>query len=477
MNYQAVIGLEVHAQMLTDSKIFCGCSTKFGAEPNSSICPVCTAQPGVLPVLNKKVVEFGIRAALATHGEVCDGSWFARKNYFYPDLPKGYQISQYEHPLAKGGHVEIETDGAKKKIGLIRIHMEEDAGKLLHDERAPQSYVDLNRTGVPLLEIVSEPDMNTPQEAGAYLKKLRSILRYLEVCDGNMEEGSFRCDANVSVRPEGVSKLGTRTELKNMNSFKNVEKALEYEIKRQIQVVSDGGEVRQETRLWNDARDITESMRSKEEAHDYRYFPDPDLVAMMVDRPWIERIKLALPELPDRKVERFVRDYGIPRYDAEVLSAEKEMADYFEAVVGRNAPPKQASNWIMTELMRELKENRLDIADSPIDPVNFADLINLIEAGTISGRIAKTVFSEMAKTGKSAGEIVKSGGLTQISDPAQIEEAIRRVVSSFPKEAADFRAGKEKLLTFFVGQVMKETKGKANPQLVNDLLSKVLRQP
>jgi aspartyl-tRNA(Asn)/glutamyl-tRNA(Gln) amidotransferase subunit B len=474
MDYQAVIGLEVHAQMLTDSKIFCGCSTKFGAEPNSSICPVCTAQPGVLPVLNKRVVEFGIRTALATNGEVCNGSWFARKNYFYPDLPKGYQISQYEHPLAKGGYIEIETDGNKKKIGLTRIHMEEDAGKLLHDEHAPQSYVDLNRTGVPLLEIVSEPDINTPQEAGAYLKKLRSILRYLEVCDGNMEEGSFRCDANVSVRPAGTRELGTRAELKNMNSFRNVEKALEYEIKRQIQVLEDGGTVIQETRLWNDARDITESMRSKEEAHDYRYFPDPDLVALMIDRQWIEHIKRELPELPDPKVERFVRDYGIPHYDAEVLCAEKEMADYFEAVVGQSAPPKQASNWIMTELMRELKENRRDIADSPISPVNFAGLINLIEAGTISGRIAKTVFSEMVKTGKSAGDIVKDQGLTQISDPARIEEVIRRVVGSFPKEAADLKAGKGKLLTFFVGQVMKETGGKANPQMVNDLLNKVL---
>ncbi|MBN2224497.1 MAG: Asp-tRNA(Asn)/Glu-tRNA(Gln) amidotransferase subunit GatB [Deltaproteobacteria bacterium] len=477
MNYQAVIGLEVHAQMLTDSKIFCGCSTKFGAEPNSSICPVCTAQPGVLPVLNKKVVEFGIKTALATHGEVCDGSWFARKNYFYPDLPKGYQISQYEHPLARGGHVEIETDGGKKKIGLTRIHMEEDAGKLLHDEHAPQSYVDLNRTGVPLLEIVSEPDINSPQEAGAYLKKLRSILRYLEVCDGNMEEGSFRCDANVSVRPAGAHELGTRTELKNMNSFRNVEKALEYEIKRQVQVLEDGGRVNQETRLWNDARDITESMRSKEEAHDYRYFPDPDLVALTVDHRWIEQIRQSLPELPDHKVERFVCDYGIPHYDAQVLCAEKEMADYFEAVVRENAPPKQASNWIMTELMRELKENRRDIADSPINPVDFAGLINLIEAGTISGKIAKTVFSEMAKTGKTAQEIVRSQGLTQISDPTRIEEVIRRVVGGFPKEAADFRAGKERLLGFFVGRVMKETQGKANPQLVNDLLQKVLSEP
>ncbi len=354
--------------------------------------------------------------------------------------------------------------------------MEEDAGKLLHDERSPQSYVDLNRTGVPLLEIVSEPDINTPQEAGAYLKKLRSILRYLEVCDGNMEEGSFRCDANVSVRPEGARELGTRTELKNMNSFRNVEKALEYEIKRQIGVVKDGGKVVQETRLWNDARDITESMRSKEEAHDYRYFPDPDLVALTVDGRWIEQIEQGLPELPDRKVERFVADYGIPRYDAEVLCAEKEMADYFEAVVAEKAPAKQASNWIMTELMRELKENRRDITDSPIDPAGLAGLINLIEAGTISGKIAKTVFAEMAKMGKSAGEIVESQGLVQISDPGRIEEVIRGVVARFPAEAADFRAGKEKLLGFFVGQVMKETKGKANPQLVNDLLQKVLTE-
>jgi aspartyl-tRNA(Asn)/glutamyl-tRNA(Gln) amidotransferase subunit B len=476
MNYQAVIGLEVHAQLLTDSKIFCGCSTKFGADPNSSICPVCTAQPGVLPVLNRKVVEFAVKTALATHGEVCDRSWFARKNYFYPDLPKGYQISQYEHPLSKGGYIEIETDGVKKKIGLIRIHMEEDAGKLVHDERAPQSYVDLNRTGVPLMEIVSEPDINTPQEAGAYLKKLRSILRYLEVCDGNMEEGSFRCDANVSVRPEGTHKLGTRTELKNMNSFRNVEKALEYEIKRQTGLLQEGGTVTQETRLWNDARDVTESMRSKEEAHDYRYFPDPDLVTLVVDRQWIERIEGGLPELPDRKVERFEREYGIPRYDAEVLSAEKEMADYFEAVIGEQASPKQASNWIMTELMRELKESHRDITDSPISPRNFAGLIRLIEAGTISGKIAKTVFAEMVKTGKSAEDIVKGQGLTQISDPSQIEEVIRRVVASFPKEAADFRAGKEKLLTFFVGQVMKETRGKANPQMVNELLQRVLSE-
>ncbi len=365
MNYQAVIGLEVHAQMLTASKIFCGCSTKFGADPNSSICPVCTAQPGVLPVLNKKVVEFAVKTALATHGEVADRSWFARKNYFYPDLPKGYQISQYEFPLAKGGYIEIETGGVAKKVGLIRIHMEEDAGKLLHDERAPHSYVDLNRTGVPLMEIVSEPDINSPQEAGAYLRKLRSILRYLEVCDGNMEEGSFRCDANVSVMPEGSKELGTRTELKNMNSFKNVEKALDYEIVRQTKVLNEGGKVIQETRLWNDARDITESMRSKEEAHDYRYFPDPDLVALVVDSAWIEEIRKGLPELPDQKVARFVHDYGIPRYDAEVLSAEKEMADYFEEVVRYRAPAKQASNWIMTELMRELKEARRDITEVP----------------------------------------------------------------------------------------------------------------
>ena len=474
MNYTAVIGLEVHAQLLTDSKIFCGCSTAFGAEPNSHICPVCTAMPGVLPVLNRRVVEFGIRTALATSGEITEFAQFARKNYFYPDLPKGYQISQYEFPLAKGGFVEIETNGEKKKIGLTRIHMEEDAGKLLHDDKAPVSYVDLNRTGVPLLEIVSEPDMSTPEEAGEYLRKLRTILRYLEVCDGNMEEGSFRCDANISVMPEGSKTLGTRAELKNMNSFRNVERALEYEIQRQIEVLEDGGSVVQETRLWNDQKSITESMRGKEEAHDYRYFPDPDLVPLRVDRKWIDEIKDELPELPDEKIGRFQSEYSLPDYDARVLASEKELAEYFEATVSAGAPPKPASNWIMVELLHKLNDEKIFIADSPILPADMARLIGLIEDETISGKIAKTVFAEMYDTKKSPDVIVKEQGLMQITDAGEIAAIVDGIIAVHPDEAAAYRGGKENLLKFFIGQVMKETKGKANPKLVNDLVKEKL---
>ncbi|MBN1881734.1 MAG: Asp-tRNA(Asn)/Glu-tRNA(Gln) amidotransferase subunit GatB [Deltaproteobacteria bacterium] len=474
MKYTAVIGLEVHAQLLTDSKIFCGCSTAFGAEPNSHICPVCTAMPGVLPVLNRRVVEFGIRAALATSGEIAEFAQFARKNYFYPDLPKGYQISQYEYPLAKGGHVEIETNGEKKKIGLTRIHMEEDAGKLVHDDKAPFSYVDLNRTGVPLLEIVSEPDMSTPEEAGEYLRKLRSILRYLGVCDGNMEEGSFRCDANISVMPEGSKTLGTRTELKNMNSFRNVERALEYEIHRQIEVLEDGGSVVQETRLWNDQKNITESMRGKEEAHDYRYFPDPDLVPLRVDREWIAMIKTELPELPDEKIRRFQSEYNLSDYDARVLASEKELAEYFEETVSAGAPPKPASNWIMVELLHKLNDDKVFIADSPIPPKDMARLIGLIEDETISGKIAKTVFAEMYDTHKSPEVIVKEQGLVQITDSGEIAAIVDDIIAAHPDEVAAYRGGKENLLKFFIGQVMKETKGKANPKLVNDLVKKKL---
>ena len=474
MKYTAVIGLEVHAQLLTDSKIFCGCSTAFGAEPNSHICPVCTAMPGVLPVLNRRVVEFGIRAALATRGEIAEFAQFARKNYFYPDLPKGYQISQFEFPLAKGGYVEIEINGTKKKIGLTRIHMEEDAGKLLHDDKAPVSYVDLNRTGVPLLEIVSEPDMRTPEEAGEYLRRLRSILRYLEVCDGNMEEGSFRCDANISVMPEGSKTFGTRAELKNMNSFRNVERALEYEIQRQIEVLEDGGNVVQETRLWNDQKNITESMRSKEEAHDYRYFPDPDLVPLRVDREWIDRISTKLPELPDEKIQRFHSEYGLSDYDARVLAAEKELAEYFEKTVSAGAPPKPASNWIMVELLHKLNDDKVFIADSPIPPGDMARLIGLIENETISGKIAKTVFAEMYDTQKPPETIVKEQGLMQITDSGEIAAIVDTIIAAHPDEVAAFRGGKDNLLKFFIGQVMKETKGKANPKLVNDLVKEKL---
>lgn len=474
MNYTAVIGLEVHAQLLTDSKIFCGCSTSFGAEPNSHICPVCTAMPGVLPVLNRRVVEFGIRTALATRGEIAEFAQFARKNYFYPDLPKGYQISQYEFPLAKGGYIEIETNGEKKKVGLTRIHMEEDAGKLLHDDKAPVSYVDLNRTGVPLLEIVSEPDMTTPEEAGEYLRKLRSILRYLRVCDGNMEEGSFRCDANISVMPEGSKTFGTRAELKNMNSFRNVERALEYEIQRQIEVLEDGGSVVQETRLWNDQKSITESMRGKEEAHDYRYFPDPDLVPLRVDRKWIDQIKTELPELPDEKILRFQSEYNLSDYDARVLASERELAEYFEETVSAGATPKPASNWIMVELLHKLNDDKISITDSPISPKDMARLIGLIEDETISGKIAKTVFAEMYETQKPPETIVTEQGLMQITDTGEITAIVDSVIAAHPDEVAAYRGGKDNLLKFFIGQVMKETKGKANPKLVNDLVKEKL---
>ena len=474
MKYTAVIGLEVHAQLLTDSKIFCGCSTAFGAEPNSHICPVCTAMPGVLPVLNRRVVEFGIRTALATGGEIAEFAQFARKNYFYPDLPKGYQISQYEFPLAKGGYIEIETNGAKKKVGLTRIHMEEDAGKLLHDDKAPVSYVDLNRTGVPLLEIVSEPDMRTPEEAGEYLRKLRSILRYLRVCDGNMEEGSFRCDANISVMPEGSKTFGTRAELKNMNSFRNVERALEYEIQRQAEVLEDGGSVIQETRLWNDQKGITESMRGKEEAHDYRYFPDPDLVPLRVDREWIDRIKTELPELPDEKIRRFQSEHKLSDYDARVLATERELAEYFEETVSAGAPPKPASNWIMVELLHKLNDDKVFITDSPISPKDMARLIGLIEDETISGKIAKTVFAEMYETHKPPETIVTEQGLMQITDTGEIAAIVDSIIAAHPDEVAAFKGGKDNLLKFFIGQVMKETKGKANPKLVNDLVKEKL---
>ena len=385
MDYEVVIGLEVHAQLLTQSKIFCGCPTQFGAPPNTQVCPVCLGMPGVLPVLNQKVVEFGLKLALATHCQIAAYSRFARKNYFYPDLPKGYQISQYELPLAEHGYVDIEVDGAHKRIGLTRIHMEEDAGKLIHDEQLPVSYVDLNRTGVPLLEIVSEPDLRTPEEAAAYLKALRNILLYLEICDGNMEEGSLRCDANISLRPRGSTTLGVKTELKNMNSFRNVQRALEYEIRRQRSLLEAGQDIIQETRLWDANKGKTYSMRGKEEAHDYRYFPDPDLVPLVISPEWIETVRATLPELPDAKKARFISQYDLPDYDAGVLTAEKALADYFEDCVRFFPQPKKVSNWIMSELMRELKKEDQGVETCPVSPQALARLLALVEEGTISG--------------------------------------------------------------------------------------------
>lgn len=478
MEYEPVIGLEVHAQLLTRSKIFCGCSTTFGEEPNTQTCPVCTGQPGSLPVVNRKAVEFAIRLGLATHCRIAPFSLFARKNYFYPDLPKGYQISMYEHPLAENGYIEITVNGVKKKIRIIRIHMEEDAGKLKHGETpetSPYSYVDFNRTGVPLVEIVSGPDLRSPQEAGEYLRRLRAILQYLEICTGDMEKGTFRCDANVSVRRVGQKEFGTRTELKNMNSFKHVEKALEYEIKRQIELLRSGEEVVQETRLFDANTGITISMRGKEEAHDYRYFPDPDLVPLRIDEHWIEEIRASLPELPDQKKERFIQQYQIPEYDAEILTSTKAMANYFEETVSLFPEPKTVSNWIMVELLRELKRDEREIDQCPITPRHLAGMLELIKNGTISGKIAKDVFEEMYRTGEEAEKIVRERGWVQILDRGEIEKAIDQVIETCAKQVDEYRKGKEKIFGFLVGEVMKKTRGKANPQLVNELLRKKLK--
>jgi len=477
MEYEPVIGLEVHAQLLTQSKIFCSCSTRFGEEPNTLTCPVCTGSPGSLPVLNKKVVEYTLRAALATHCRIASYSLFARKNYFYPDLPKGYQISQYELPLTVAGYIDIQIDSQKKRIGIIRIHMEEDAGKLLHDlstESGARSYVDFNRTGVPLIEIVSAPDIRTPEEAASYLRKLRAILMFLDICDGNMEEGSFRCDANISLRPKGREALGVKTELKNMNSFRNVQRALDFEIRRQTALLDQGEKIVQETRLWDTARGVTSSMRSKEEAHDYRYFPDPDLVPLVIDSQWIEEIRASLPELPESKKERFIREYGIPEYDAEVLTTSKPLANYYEVCLRHYPKPKIVSNWILSELLRELKKDEREIEECPVPALHLSELLKLIAEGTISGKIAKSVFEEMYRSGKRAEEIVLAEGWVQVSDAAELEKIVEQVLATNSKEVEAYRKGKEKLFGFFVGQVMKATQGKANPQMVNEILKKKL---
>ncbi len=473
-----MIGLEVHAQLLTQSKIFCGCSTTFGEAPNTLICPVCTGQPGSLPVVNRKVVQFAIKLGLATHCRIAPYSLFARKNYFYPDLPKGYQISMYEFPLAEDGFVEITVDGKKKRIKIIRIHLEEDAGKLKHGETpetASFSYVDFNRTGVPLVEIVSGPDIRSPQEAGDYLRELRAILQYLEISTGDMEKGNFRCDANVSVRPKGQKEFGTRTELKNMNSFRHVEMALEYEIKRQISLLEDGEEVVQETRLWDVDQGITASMRGKEEAHDYRYFPDPDLVPLKTDEDWIEEIRKGLPELPSEKRERFTEQYRIPEYDAMILTSTKPLSVYYEETLRLFPEPKTVSNWIMGDLLRELKRDEREIDQCPVTPAHLAEMLKMIKDGTISGKIAKDVFEEMYKSGEKPSKIVQEKGWVQILDKGEIEGAIDKAMQANPKLVEDYRKGKEKLFGFFVGEVMKETKGKANPKLVNELLKEKLK--
>ncbi|TCO67693.1 Asp-tRNA(Asn)/Glu-tRNA(Gln) amidotransferase subunit GatB [Caldanaerobacter subterraneus] len=473
MKYEAVIGLEVHAELLTDSKIFCGCSTKFGSEPNTQVCPVCLGLPGTLPVLNKKVVEYAVRAGLALNCTIANFSKMDRKNYFYPDLPKAYQISQYDLPLCSNGYIEIEVEGGTKRIGIKRIHIEEDAGKLLH-EGTDGSLVDYNRAGVPLIEIVSEPDISTPEEAYQYLVKLKSILEYTEVSDCKMQEGSLRVDTNVSVRPVGTTDLGTKIELKNLNSFKAVQKALEYEIKRQIKVLEEGGTIVQETRRWNEAKGITEPMRTKEEAHDYRYFPEPDLVPIIVTEEWKEEIRKTLPEMPDAKRERFITQYGLPEYDAKVITSSKKMADFFEKCASNYHSPKIVSNWLMGEFARLLNDTGREIDEVPITPDMLIELLKLVDDNVISGSIAKTVFEEMFFTGKNPQIIVEEKGLRQIADEGELRRIVRKVIEENPKSVEDYKKGKEKALGFLVGQVMKETKGKANPQLTNQLLREEL---
>jgi aspartyl-tRNA(Asn)/glutamyl-tRNA(Gln) amidotransferase subunit B len=478
MKYQVVIGLEVHTQLTTKTKIFCGCSTRFGSQPNSQTCPVCLGFPGALPVLNEKVVEYAIRAGLATDCSITPRSVFARKNYFYPDLPKGYQISQFDLPICLNGHLDIEVEGQKKRIGITRIHMEEDAGKLVHADIpgvGDDSCVDLNRACTPLLEVVSEPDMRSPEEAIAYLKKLHQIVVYLGICDGNLEEGSFRCDANVSLMPVGSTVFGTRAELKNINSFRFIKQAIEYEMERQAEILDEGGKIVQETRLFDPSTGTTRSMRGKEEAHDYRYFPDPDLVPVIVDDAWIERVRAELPELPEAKRSRFMTELGLSEYDAEVLAASRELAEYYESTVALLPQPKLVANWVMGEVTRALNEDGKGIDQSPVTPALLAELLKLIEQGTISGKIAKTVFDEMYKTGKDPAAIVQEKGLVQVSDTGAIEAIIDEVLAKEAGQLAEYRSGKDKLFGFFVGQVMRASKGKANPALVNELLLKKMK--
>ncbi len=474
-NYEVVIGLEIHAQLLTKSKMFCSCPNHFEGAPNTFVCPVCTGQPGSLPVINQKAIELGVRAALAINAKVHEESIFARKNYFYPDLPKGYQISQYERPYCTGGHVTIRLkNGEEKRIGITRIHFEEDAGKSVH--RGADTLVNLNRAGVPLCEMVSEPEMRSSHEAGQYLRHIRNLLRYAEVCDGNMEKGNFRCDANISVRKFGAPEFGTKVELKNINSFRFVEKAIEYEIDRQVEMVERGEKIIQQTRSWNSAKNITELMREKEQAHDYRYFPEPDLAPLSISSALLAQVKSQMPELPEAKRERFKADYGLADYDASVLTASRDLADYYEGVVKKTGNAKLSANWIMNELLGRLNAEGKEIESSPVPVEQMAALIGKITSNELSGKMAKDVFEEMFLTSKSADTIIAEKGLSQISDSGALEKVIREVISANPKQAADFKGGKDKLLGFFVGQVMKATKGQGNPAMVNELVTKLLKE-
>ena len=473
--YETVIGLEVHVELKTESKMFCHCPTTFGAEPNTQVCPVCLGLPGVLPVVNRKAIEYAVMVSLALNCEIAPYSKFDRKNYFYPDLPKGYQISQYDLPLARRGYLDLEVNGRRKRIGIRRVHMEEDTGKLFHPEDgAEYSLVDLNRAGVPLLEIVSEPDIRSPEEARLYLTRLKAIIQYTGVSDVKMEEGSLRCDANVSLRPRGSEEYGTMTEIKNLNSFRSVQKALEYEVERHRRILEDGGRVVRETRGWVEGRGITVPLRGKEEAQDYRYFPEPDLVPLVLDREWVEEIRRRLPELPDQRRRRFVEEYGLPEYDAGVLTASRDLADFYEETVRLFPQPKVVSNWVMGDLMAYLNTRNLEIRKLPVTPASLARMLRMIEEGTISGKIAKTVLEEMCATGQEPEAVVREKGLVQITDEAEIAALADRVISENPSVAEDYRKGKDKAIGFLVGQVMKYSQGRANPALVNRLLREKL---
>ncbi|GAA4841523.1 Asp-tRNA(Asn)/Glu-tRNA(Gln) amidotransferase subunit GatB [Paenibacillus vulneris] len=474
--YETVIGLEVHVELHTKSKIFCGCSTEFGAPPNTHTCPVCLGYPGVLPVLNRQAVEYAMKAAMALNCQIATDSKFDRKNYFYPDSPKAYQISQYDKPIGEHGWIEIEVNGQTKRIGVTRVHLEEDAGKLTHVDGGYASLADYNRVGTPLIEIVSEPDLRSPEEARAYLEKLKAIMQYCDVSDVKMEEGSLRCDANISIRPFGQEKFGTRAELKNMNSFRGVQKGLEYEEWRQADILDSGGEVVQETRRWDEAQGKTLTMRSKEEAHDYRYFPDPDLVRLYIDDEWKARVRASIPELPDARKTRYVSEYSLPSYDAEVITSSIKLADFFEESLKYTQDAKAVSNWIMGDLLGYLNANNLEFQDVKVTGKGLGEMIGLIEKGTISNKIAKTVFKAMLETGKAPQTIVEEQGLVQISDEGAIKAVVEQVVANNPQSVADFKAGKDKAVGFLVGQVMKETKGKANPGLVNKLIVECLNQ-
>lgn len=474
MEYEPVIGLEVHAQLATNTKLFCGCHYEYGADPNTQTCPVCLGMPGVLPVLNRNAVSYAVKMGLATRCKIREFSRFARKNYFYPDLPKGYQISQYDEPLCYEGKIDIVLeDGTEKTIGITRIHLEEDAGKSIHTG-GTGTQVDFNRCGVPLIEIVSEPDIRSPEEARAYLNKLKQILGYIEVSDCNMEEGSLRCDANISIRPRGQKKFGTKTEMKNMNSFRGVERGLQYEIARQKEVLNSGGTVTQDTLLWNESENRAERMRTKEGAEDYRYFPDPDLLPLVVSRDWMSEIEARMVELPDAKKERFADAYGIREYDAGVITSDRYLADYYEDVAEKSGAPKLAANWVMGEVLRVLKEDNLDIADFPLTTDDLAGLLDRLRDETITNNIGKQVFDEMVKTGKSAGEIIEAEGLKQVSDSAALESVVEQVISDNQAQYERYKNGNPQLKGFFMGQVMQATKGKANPQLVQQILSEKL---